>query len=226
MSSSADANESQRSARTTKPGWLVTVCVIAIALGGMGLTKGLWHLATSALGGSATTAIFAGAEPTAENAGQAEVEKALGEIQAIDRKYAVLTTLSSILRVAIAVGLIFGGVWCLWGKPAGRTLLSVVFIAGLIFEIGDTALQTRMTFEIVKPMEQLGQAIEHGGAAAAEPAQGALAVILRSLVWAVMCVVYLLQAAKGVYYLGGLLYLRRSSLDLLFAAPAATEPAL
>lgn len=203
-----------------RPGWLVTICVIAIALGGMGFLHGLYGFVDLTLGEQMQAAM----RPGPDNGGPEELEELQKEFEdgmrEVQQRYFVPLVAFGIARLALTTCLVLGGIWCLNLKPAGRKLLIGAFMAALLFEVGDSILLGKIAGEMIEPMRQLGQAIDEQQPRGANvPAELGRTIIV-GIFWAIMGVFYVLQVAKFTFYLAGLLYLRRTSLDPLFVPRA------
>ena len=209
--------------RQRRPGWFVAVCVIAIALGATGFLHSLYAL-TGLTIGDPLDAILA-MQP--QEPGPAELEEANDrfEQQVTDiegRYYAALLPLA-LARLALTASLVLGGVGCLGGKAAARTLLIGTMAAALLFEICDTVVQSLVFSEMAQPMRDFGRAIDGQNAGANAPNVGEF---MMTIVHAgMLCILYTCQIAKFGFYLAGCFYLRRASLDPLFQRPPdAAQP--
>ena len=203
-----------------RPGWLVTICVISIALGGMGFLHALYGFVELTVGEQMQAAMRPGpgaGGPEELEELQKEFEDGIREVQ---QRYFIPLLLFGLARLALTACLVVGGIMCLGLKPPGRKLLIGAFIAALLFEVGDSILQGKIAGEMIEPMRALGAAIDEQ-----QPRQGNVPLelgrtIIVGLFWVIMGVFYVLQVAKFVFYLTGLLYLRRTSLDPLFVPRA------
>ena len=211
------------SGRARRPGWFVTICVIAIALGATGFLHSLYALAGLTIG-DPLDAIMRMQSQQPDPAEFQELnerfEKDLADIA--NRYYAALLPLA-LARLALTACLVIGGIGCLGGKSTARTLLIGTMAAALVFEICDTVVQSLVLSEMAQPLRDFGQALDGQDAAANAPKLGEFAMTIFHA--GILCVVYTCQVAKMAFYLGGFLYLRRASLDPLFQRlPDAARP--
>lgn len=202
-----------RPGQVARPGWFITICVIAIALGGLGLFHALFSIADLTIGDPLELLVDTEA---ASDELVSEFENAVRDVQI--RFLPALLPLE-LARLALTVCLIVGGIWSLQGKPLGRTLLAGTFAAALLFELCDSVVQAFVAQEMGEPFRAFGQALDAQQAPQTEgPALWEM--VLAVALWGITCVYYLCQATKFLYYLLGLLYLRRPALDPLFAPQA------
>jgi hypothetical protein len=199
-----------------RPGWFVTICVIAIALGATGFLHSLYAMAEVTVGDPVERIL--GASSPAGGAAKIEdleagFRAAVGAIQG--RFFAALLPLA-LTRLVLTVCLVLGGIGCLGGKAAARRLLIGTMVAALLFEIGDSILQGFIAAEMVGPFQEFGQAMDDQGTARAGGPPNVGAFVMTGVLWGLMCVFYACQLAKLLFYLGGSLYLRRPALDALF----------
>lgn len=206
-------------ARRSKPGWLTAICVIAIALGGLGLVHALFAIAELTVGDPFQFLLDtpAGRGAPAFEELSDELERSIRDVQL--QYFAALLPLA-LARLVITVCLIVGGILSLQGKARGRVLLIGTFIAALLFEIGDSVVQTFIAQAMAEPFRVFGQGLDAQQAPEPNPAPALAETIMTAVLWGIMCIYYLCQAAKLLFYLLGWLYLRRPALDSLFASPA------
>src|SRR5688500_18699957 len=120
-----------------KPGWLTALCVICIVLGVLGLMNGLLGLGATLFGKQLQQMM----NPMAAQKGMpAEIQKLQQNLQdetnSIQEQFFIPSLIAILVKVAVSTMLIVGGVRSLALKPNGRTLLVVVCVVALLFELG------------------------------------------------------------------------------------------
>jgi hypothetical protein len=202
-----------------RPGWFITICVIAIALGGTGLMHSLYAIAALTVGDPMERMLNTGPADEMQ-------EDFQDDVHAIeDRYYAALMPLA-LARLAITICLVVGGVGCLGGKPWARNLLLGTMAAGLLFEICDTVVQSFLAVEMSEAFRGLGKMMDEQNPSPPGAPPNLAETVMVGTMWVMMCVYYVCQLGKLIYYLGGLLYLRRPSLNPLFEmSPEMAMPA-
>lgn len=199
-----------------RPGWFVTICVIAIALGGTGFLHSLYALAKLTVGDPMKT-MMRMQSPEGGPAELENLEKQIDqEIDDIEERYYPALLPLALARMALTACLVVGGVGCLAGKPAARMLLVGTMAVAILFEVCDSVVQSFILSEMAPSARRFGQALDDENAAGMSAPPKLAETVMVIVLWGIMCFFFVCQVAKGAFYLGGLLYLRRSSLDPLF----------
>jgi hypothetical protein len=131
-----------------RPGWYTAYCVIAIVLGGLGLSAGLFGLASLMVnrllrGGMAVAP--AGQGMPEELAGPAAEFQ--GELHALESHYLYYLLIGQVIAVFVAIGLVVGGVLSLGMKRSGARVLANAFVAASVFDV------IRLVFAVFYQME-------------------------------------------------------------------------
>ncbi|HUE70350.1 MAG TPA: hypothetical protein VMP01_05620 [Pirellulaceae bacterium] len=144
------------------------------------------------------------------------------ELSAVEDRFFPALLPLALARMALTACLVVGGVGCLGGKPAARKLLVATMAVALLFEVCDSVVQGFVLAEVAEPMRRFGQMLDDQNATAANaPELGEM--VMTIVLWGMTCIFFICQVAKGAFYLGGLLYLRRSALDPLFEPPEMAQ---
>ena len=211
------------SAKPGRPAWLVVICVTAIALGGMGLVNGLMGIGSVVYQDQLQKAFERpnqpGLPPELQQA-QEEFEQKSRELQ---KEFIVPLMGATVARLAVAVGLMVGGVWCLLGKPRGREILIFVLCAGIVFEVGNGILQVVFTRHMLDLMNELFQKFVDNMPNRGGPPPEFMMGIMRGAMWFGLCLGVVWQLIKITFYFGGLLYLRRQAIADLFSQAASSS---
>ena len=209
-----------------RPGWLTAVCVMCIVMGVLGAMNGVGGVIGTLFGQQmqrAFTPRGAGGLPPEMQKVQDDFQD---EMAAVQEKFFWGLLGSSLLRIAVAAALIYGGIVCLSLKPGGRQVLLAACAAAILFEIGIVVLQSLINMEMMTAinayLENFLQTMPdaQGGG----PPKELMLRIMKGSIIAGFVLQYVLILIKLVFYLLCILYLRRQSIKALFgqaSAPAA-----
>ena len=207
--------------RGRRPGWLTAVCVIAIVIGILGAFNGVFGLIGAVFGQQLQSAVSpaAGSVPPSMEKIQTEFQD---QMNAVQKEFFVALLSSAVLRTIIAVLLLVGGVMCLNLKEQGRQLLVLGFAIALLFEIGNTVLNSLVNMEVMTAfnayVEALAEELPAGGGG--PPPQMLMGIMKGSIIFGFV-VQYLIVLIKMGFYAFGLIYLSRQTIKALFANSAA-----
>jgi hypothetical protein len=211
----------------TRPGWLTTLCVLAIVLGVLGIGNSILSVA-GAIGGKALQSAF---RTSTSSSTPNELEKAQQDfqanIQAVQDKYFWVIMPALGLRFIVAVLLVVGGIRALGLKEGGRQLLVAACAVAATLELGQGILQTIINMEMMTVVHSFEEGLIN-----ALPKQGNvepntmrfIQTVIRVAIVGGMVFNYLLALLKIGFYLFGLNYLRRDGIKALFQPPE-TPPA-
>ena len=208
--------------RGRRPGWLTAVCVIAIVIGILGAFNGVFGLIGAVFGQQLQSAVSpaAGSVPPGMEKIQTEFQD---QMNAVQKEFFVALLSSAVLRTIIAVLLLVGGVMGLNLKEQGRQLLVLGFAIALLFEIGNTVLNSLVNMEVMTAfnayVEALAEELPAGGGG--PPPQMLMGIMKGSIIFGFV-VQYLIVLIKMGFYAFGLIYLSRQAIKALFANSAAT----
>ncbi len=204
-----------------RPGGLTAICVLAIVLGALGLMTGCFGLLSQAFNQQIQTGL-AGI--------QAGDNKELGEIQnemnakvlTASAKYAWLNKLLAVVQFAVAGSLLAGGIMSLKLRPLGRKLLLSAFVAAIVFEgarlYPTMAVQREMAPIMAEYMPRMMKAQAPPGG---QPPgmHEAMSGIMSAAMIVGMVISVGMVAVKAVFYVIGIVYLRKPSVAQLFKPP-------
>jgi hypothetical protein len=211
-----------------RPGWLTAVCVMCIVLGVLGAMNGVAGVFGTLFGQQmqqAFTPRGAGGLPPEMQKVQDDFQD---EMAAVQEKFFWGLLASTLLRIAVAAGLIYGGIVCLGIKPGGRQALLVACGAALLFEIGIIVLQSLINMEMMTAingyLENFLQSMpaEEGNG----PPKEMLLTIMKGSIIAGFVLQYVLIAVKMLFYLLCMYYLQRQAIKALFDQAPAGKAAL
>jgi hypothetical protein len=206
-----------------RPGGLTAIAVIAIILGSLGLIGSLFGLASFALQPVLRSAFTlpAGLANDPAMKAQRDMQREMQEkMQAVTDRYAPFTVGFAVINLFLAGSLLLGGIWILKIQPKGYAVLTYAFLIAIIFEIIRAIVQTFMQVELGTVMasimpEMMKAAGPKAGQGAAQGAEFiAMATKIGIAVGVVFAIVPVL--AKLVYYIIGVVYLRRPQIRQLF----------
>jgi hypothetical protein len=215
----------------TKPsGWLHAVCIAAIVLGAMGILTALYSLtyltAATALRGGLGGYRTLGNDP-AEMQIQAEMNK---EIMNATRRWMPITLPLLAAEIVISTGLVVAAARTLRRRPAGRCWLVGLFVAAAFLELAQSvpavAVQCKTASILSDSLPRLMAAPMPEGKTA--PAEVGVASELLGKGMTVLGLVgiaftVLMETAQIVFYVFGVIYLRRPDVREYFSEPAVAE---
>jgi hypothetical protein len=211
--------------RPSRPGWLVAICVIAIALGGLGLMNGAMGVAALVFQEQLQAIFSPRAQsdlPPALQEAQEEFDKKSQELQ---DEYAVPLHAALAGRMAVALGLLVGGLWCLMGKRHGREIFMYVLAAAIVFEVANGVLQAVITMHMLELFNELLQKVTSSMPRRGQgPPPELFLSFMRAAIWIGIILSAAWELIKVAYYLGSILYLRRRAIVDLFAPAAGSFP--
>lgn len=204
--------------RSGRPAWLTTVCVICIVLGALGLINSLAG-SIGVIGGRRFQAVFrmpagAGASDNMKDA----QKKFEDDIYGVLKKYWWPVVATMLVRFAVAVLLLVGGIRSLGLHESGRKTLLTACIIALPLELGYAILQTFMQLENMTAMnsfaESFGQSLpqNQNNANVGKTMQ----YIFRASMIASIAFATLIALAKIGFYTFSILYLQRFPIRALF----------
>jgi hypothetical protein len=210
-----------------RPGWLTAVCVMCIVMGVLGAMNGVGGIIGTLFGQqmqNMMTPRGAGGLPPEMQKVQDDFQ---AEMAAVQEKFFWGLLLSSMLRIAVAAALIYGGIVCLGLKPGGRQLLLAACGAALVFEIGIVVLQSLINMEMMTAINgYLENFLQTMPAQQGGPPKEFMLRIMKGSIIAGFVLQYVLILVKMIFYLLCLLYLRRQSIKALFGQASAPAAAL
>ena len=199
-----------------KPGWLTALCVICIVLGVLGLMNSLFG-AVGVIGGSAIQKMFTPKGSPGLPAGFEQAQQQLNDdIQAVLRKHLVPLVALLVIRFAVALGLLIGGLRCLSLGEAGRKILIVACALALLFEIGNSIMQSIVNMD---NMTAINGFVENMQSSMPQDNQGLNTFMkwwMRGIMVVQIVLLYALSLAKMAVYLFGVIYLQKSRIKALF----------
>lgn len=203
-----------------RTGGLTAVCIISIVLGCLGLLAGLGGIvgeaASDQMQGLAKS-LSAGAPPEVKEM----QEDLFVETQAIAKRWRPVTWPLLGVKIFVALGLLIGGILALQIRAAGRKLLQVTFLLGIAYEVAYTLANSMLQMEVMqatgKIVDRMIESMPAGG-----PKGGGLEIMRISGMIGIAFTA-LFAIAWGIFYLVGLLYVGKSNIEALYAAPAS-EP--
>ena len=211
-----------------RPGLLTTVCVICIVLGALGLISSLAG-AVGAFGGRHFQAAFRMPASAGASDDMKDAQKKLeDDIYGVLKKYWWPVVAALIVRLAVALLLLVGGIRSLSLQESGRKILLAACAIALPLELGYAILQTFMQLENMTAMnsfaESFGQSLPQNQASA--NTGKTMQFIFRASMIASIVFATLIALAKIVFYTFSLNYLRHERVRALFqhAMPATLTP--
>jgi hypothetical protein len=210
-------------ARPSRPGLLITVCVLAIVLGALGLLTGIAQ-AVGLVAGQRIQQSFQPAPPPGVGGEAFEIQKQMqDEIYAIEAQYFLPKAVLAVVHFVVALSLLVGGILALARRPEGRSILVMVCILAVCYEAGRSAIQVAValkTTPVVEAfMEKSISAQPQGGN---QQAQEAVAKMMKASVKIGMVIGFVLAGVivlvKVVYYVASLIYLTRPKVKALFTS--------
>lgn len=208
-----------------KPGWFVAFCIMAICLGSMGVMGGLWQV-VGALFGNAFNDLVLQMQPQVPNPASDLNRQLMDEQMAVAEQYKWVSVGLGVVNFVLSGLLVAGGVLTLQLKSVGRKILLPVFVLAALYEVV-AAVPTFLIQKEISAVQQkfLGQMMQSSSpnGKAPPPQIKNLAETFASIFASVAMVIGLTwAAAKTAAYLSGFFYLRRPSLQPLFATSDAS----
>jgi hypothetical protein len=200
-----------------RPQNLTFICILAILLGGSGLLTGCFGVMSQAFAARAQQA-FSAMPPGANNP-MAEAQKKMNEkMMAVTERYKWVTLPLIVLKLFVEAALLIGAIMSLGLKPHGRTWLLAGLIAALVLEsiqiVPGIMIQSE-TFAVMREMMPLQQ-----GPNGPPPGANEFVKVFFSAIGIGSMIIALgWLAAKFVFYVIGIRYLRKPELVALFAVP-------
>jgi hypothetical protein len=215
--------------KSSRPGVLTAICVVCIVIGALGVANGAMGT-FGAIFSEQIQKVFvarpgAGMPPELQKIQQQYQDESV----AILRKFFVEIIVSSLVRIVVALALLYGGILCLGLKEPGRRVLLWVCLAAVAFEIAHTILQSLVNMEMMTAvnafLEGMVQTLPQRGSG--RPIS-ALRSFMQIAIMAGMVITYIIALIKITFYGYTFLYLQRPTTRALFAAPglapAAAKP--
>ncbi len=200
-----------------RSGWLVTICVTAIALGALGALSGLTGLATLAFQKQLQTVMTPPGQGNVPPDLQEAQQKFNTQMQELQSRYAVVLGGAALAKAAIGAALVVGGIWCLRQKLTGRTTFLAALSAALVFEFANSILQVVMSLETMELTGEFFQTMAED-----TPSPEVMLSVMRGIMWAGFALGLVWQAVKIGFYAAALLYLRRPAVvGQFYPDPAA-----
>jgi hypothetical protein len=210
-----------------RPGGLIAICVLAIVLGALGVLKGCAGLLGPLFSTRIQSAV-AGMQPAAnQNQGfQDEMKEVNAKALAIKAKYDWVLMPLMVAKLFVEIALLTGAMMTLGLKPLGRQILLAAFVAATIVEIvqffPDFLMQREtqaLMGEMMPKVMQQAQQGQKGPPGFDQMMSGIFKAM--SIVTIIFAVGWL--ACKVVYYVIGIVYLRKPQVAALFLPkPRAT----
>jgi hypothetical protein len=201
-----------------RPGSLTTVCVICIVLGALGLINSLAG-SLGLIGGRQFQAAFrmpagAGVSDDMKDAQKTFEDKIYGVLT----KYWWPIVASTLVRFAVAVLLLVGGIRSLGLHESGRKTLLTACIIALPLELGYAILQTFMQLENMTAMNSFAESF---GKSLPQKQNNAnvgktMQYIFRASMIASIAFATLIALAKIAFYAFSITYLQRDRVRALF----------
>jgi hypothetical protein len=207
-----DAPTEQREAGQ-RPQNLTFICILSIILGGLGLLTGCFGLVSQAF---ASQVQKLSAMPPGANNPAAEAQAKMNEkMLAIGARYKWVTLPLMVLKLFVEGALLIGALLAMGLKAHGRTWLLGGLIAALVLEsihIVPTLMVQSETFAVMRDLMPLQQGANQAPPGAAQFLNALFSAVgIGSMVIAVGWL-----AAKAVFYVIGIRYLRKPAVVALF----------
>lgn len=202
-----------------RPGWLTALCVICIVLGALGLMNAVFGTVGAFAGPSMQKML----QPQANTPGMSpELQQAQNDFQddmlGIQQKHWWPIVGAILFRFVAATLLLIGGLRCLGLKEGGRKLLLMACAVALIFELGNSIVQSIVTLDSMTAMNSFAEKLQ-----ASLPQNNAppgmnnmMKIWFRVIMIFQIVVIYSLSLAKGGLFLFGLIYLQKAHIKALF----------
>jgi hypothetical protein len=204
-----------------RPGGITALCVLTIVLGSIGVLTGLTGIANIVFQRRVQGAI-ASLQPDEEMA-RAQQEMA-DEAEQFSQQHVVRNWIFEILRLAIAMSLLVGGIWSLGLKPLGRRTLLAVFAVGVVFEVAQIWPLLDARELTARGMDRMIQAQAQKQGNAPPGSDAFLKMLVQVMVTVQLFVMIALLLAKCSFYGFGLWYLNRPHVAALFIRPTNPDP--
>jgi hypothetical protein len=204
------------SGRPSRPAWLVVICVIAIALGALGLVNGAWGVVALIFQDQLQTAFAPRAQPGLPPELQEAQEEFNQKLQDLQAEYAVPVGAFVAARIAVGSGLLVGGIWCLGGNPRGRQILIFALAAAIVFEVANGIFQVVIARHMLGLANGVFQKFADNMPNRGGPPPEMMLSFMRGVMWFGIILGLLWQLIKVGFYFGGVLYLRRQAIAGLF----------
>jgi hypothetical protein len=211
-----------------RPGLLTTICVICIVLGALGLLNSLAGTA-GVIGGRQLQTAFRMPASAGTSDDLKDAEKKLqDDMYGVLTKYWWPVMAALVVRLAVAVLLLVGGIRSLNLHEFGRKTLLTACAIALPLELGYAILQTFMQLENMTAInsfaENFGQSLPQNQAGA--NVGKTMQYIFRASMIVSIVFATLIGLAKIAFYALGVIYLQRQHIRDLFqrAIPATVTP--
>jgi hypothetical protein len=201
--------------KSSQPTGLLVICVVAMALGGMGVLAAMGQVLNLATGGGVQnvwSSVGTAGLPADVRDSQ---NRMFSSIQDLVSRYALVQGGFGLVQFAIAGALAYGGFYSMMLRPRGRQVLLWSLWCAVPFEIARAVPATMLQMEMTSIMEE-GMATmfaEDGDPTGIGTAMAKFSVYLGiaiSLVWGI---------AKIGYYVASAMYLSRPTIRSLFVFP-------
>lgn len=209
-----------------RPGWLTALCVLCIVLGVLGLLNGILGV-VGTIFAEPLQAMFS---PAGTASGlPPEMRKVQDDFRAetlaVQKKFYIGSLVASVVRLAVAAMLLFGGIQCLNLKEVGRQWLLLACGAAVAFELCHMVLQTFVNLEMMTAVngfvESFVQTMPQGDGLTQE----LVISVMRGTQIAGFVFQYLIAILKIAFYAWGALFLQRQKIRALFVSSPGAPPA-
>lgn len=202
-----------------RPSVLTALCIITIVLGSLGILIGLGGIAVTALQGPLQEMVS-----QMQPKGDEEAERLQQQVTKDSREFAerhmVRNIVLAIARLFVAGGLFAGGILAFRLHVAGRKVLLVAFVGGIVFElcqIWPMVEAARFTGHLMDAQQQIGGHNADGDANAQMRVMMKAAAAMQIAMMAAMVLI------KTTFYAFGWWYLTRPHLAALYVRPASPD---
>jgi len=203
---------------TGKPGWLTALCVICIVLGALGLINAILGTAAELAGPYFQAMLSPRGGPGMPADLQQAQQDLMDAVNAVKRKYFVLTLAFLGFRFVAAGLLLYGGLRCLSLRESGRKLLIAACAVALLFEFSQMIAQSVVTLQSLTEMNSASERFQSALANGNTPPglQAVMKWTMRISMILPIVLMYGMAFLKGGVFLFGLSYLRRPHIKALF----------
>lgn len=204
-----------------RTGGLITICVLAIVLGCLGLCNGLFTGGALVVG-KQMQQTFQPQQPPGMKNDLFEAQKEMqDEINAVADQFLPANIVIVVVRFTIATMLIVGGLLSLGLKPTGRNVLLAALVCGLAFEVGRTAVESMIQMRSLAAMDtymkkMIGAGPQGGNPQQAQQAQEIVKVSMKIGIVLGFALVGIIVSIKMFFYSISLYYLTRPPVKMLF----------
>jgi hypothetical protein len=199
-----------------RPQNLTVICILAMILGGFGLLTGCFGVMSLVFASQARQAISA--MPPGVNNPTVEMQKQMNDkMAAINNRYKWVTLPLMLVKLCVEAAILIGAIMTLGLKPRGRSWLLAGLIAALVLEsiqvVPGIMVQSE-TFAMMREMVPVQQ-----GANAPPGMNDFMTVFFSAIGIGTIVMTLGWLAAKFIFYVIGIRYLRKPAVAALFALP-------